>query len=123
MRAYLPREIAHTVKSRLHRNPALGASFEGFAIENILASAPSWEPSFYRTGAGAEIDLVLRQGRRCLAFELKASSVPRVSRGLWNALDAVRPDQAYLVAPVDDAYPMKGGLTVLPLRQATGIFG
>ena len=44
-------------------HPVYGASFEGFAMENILAFAWDYEPSFYRTGAGAEIDLILRKGR------------------------------------------------------------
>jgi uncharacterized protein len=103
-------------------HPVLGGSFEGFAMENILAAAQGWEASFYRTAAGAEIDLVLRKGRRCLAFELKASSVPRVSRGLWNALEDVGPDAAYVVAPVEEGYPMKGGVVVVPLSQVLAIF-
>jgi len=44
-------------------HPIIGASFEGFAMENILAFAKNYEPSFYRTSAGAEIDLILRRGR------------------------------------------------------------
>ena len=98
-------------------HPILGASFEGFAMENILASAKNYEPSFYRTSAGAEIDLILRRGRRTLAFELKSSSVPRVSKGFWNALEDVSPDEAYVVAPVKESYPMKGAVMVSPLQE------
>jgi predicted AAA+ superfamily ATPase len=98
-------------------HPVLGASFEGFAMENILAFAKGYQPSFYRTSAGAEIDLVLRKGRRTLAFELKSSSVPRVSKGFWNALEDVSPDEAYVVAPVEDSYPMKGDVMVSPLQE------
>ena len=96
-------------------HPVLGASFEGFAMENILASARSFEPSFYRTGAGAEIDLVLRRGRRVLAFELKSSTVPIVTKGFWSALEDISPDDAYVVAPVKEAYPIKHGVKVTPL--------
>jgi predicted AAA+ superfamily ATPase len=98
-------------------HPILGASFEGFAMENILAFAKNYEPSFYRTSAGAEIDLILRRGRRTLAFELKSSSVPRVSKGFWNALDDISPDEAYVVAPVKESYPMKGDVMVSPLQE------
>ena len=98
-------------------HPVLGASFEGFAMENILASAKSFEPSFYRTGAGAEIDLVLRRGRRVLAFELKSSTVPSVTKGFWNALEDISPDDAYVVAPVKEAYPIKHGVKVTPLPE------
>ncbi|MBE9531087.1 MAG: ATP-binding protein [Proteobacteria bacterium] len=98
-------------------HPTLGASFEGFAMENILAFAKDYEPSFYRTTAGAEIDLILRRGRRTLAFELKSSSVPRVSKGFWNALEDISPDEAYVVAPVKESYPMKGDVMVSPLKE------
>lgn len=98
-------------------HPVLGASFEGFALENILASAKNYEPSFYRTAAGAEIDLVLRSGQRTLAFELKSSIVPRVSKGFWYALDDISPDEAYVVAPVRESYPIKGGVQVSPLQE------
>jgi predicted AAA+ superfamily ATPase len=98
-------------------HPILGASFEGFAMENILACAENYEPTFYRTSAGAEIDLVLRRGRRTLAFELKSSSVPRVSKGFWSALDDISPDEAYVVAPIRESYPMKGDVMVHPLQE------
>ncbi|MDH3873034.1 MAG: DUF4143 domain-containing protein, partial [Desulfobacteraceae bacterium] len=83
----------------------------------ILAYAKNFEPSFYRTSAGAEIDLILRRGRRTLAFELKSSTVPRVSKGFWNALEDISPDEAYVVAPVEDSYPMKGDVMVSPLQE------
>ena len=98
-------------------HPVLGTSFEGFAMENILAVANSYEPSFYRTSAGAEIDLILRRGGRTLAFELKSSTVPRVSKGFWNALNDISPDEVYVVAPVKESYPMRGDVMVIPLQE------
>ena len=86
-------------------------------MENILASATSYETSFYRTGAGAEIDLVLRSGRRVVAFELKSSTIPRVTKGFWSALEDISPDDAYIVAPVKEAYPIKHGVIVTPLHD------
>ena len=98
-------------------HPILGTSFEGFAMENILAYAKDYEPSFYRTSAGAEIDLILRRGRRTMAFELKSATVPRVSKGFWSALDDISPDEAYVVAPIKESYPMKGDVMVSPLQE------
>ena len=114
--------ILHTLLDiRIHddllSHPILGASFEGFALENILAFAKNYEPSFYRTSAGAEIDLILRRGRRTLAFELKSSSVPSVSKGFWNALEDIAPDEAYVVAPVKESYPLRGDVMVRPLAE------
>jgi hypothetical protein len=100
-------------------HPVLGASFEGFAMENIIAAAKNYTASFYRTSAGAEIDLILKKGRRILAFELKSSTVPKVSKGFWNALDDISPDEAYVVAPVTASYPIKGGVMVSPLQEIT----
>jgi len=98
-------------------HPVVGASFEGYAMENLLASAGGYETSFYRTGAGAEIDLVLRRGRRVLAFELKSATVPRVTKGFWNALEDIVPDEAFVVAPVKERYPLKNGMMVTPLHD------
>jgi predicted AAA+ superfamily ATPase len=114
--------ILHTLldirtHDHLLSHPILGASFEGFAMENILAFANDYEPSFYRTSAGAEIDLILRKGRRTLAFELKSSTVPRISKGFWNSLEDISPDKAYVVAPVEESYPIKGGVMVSPLQE------
>jgi len=103
-------------------HPVKGVSFEGFAMENIIASAKNYAASFYRTSAGAEIDLILRKGRRTLAFELKSSTVPKVSKGFWNALDDISPDEAYVVAPVSASYPIKGGVMVSPLQKITTRF-
>ena len=86
-------------------------------MENILASARGYEPSFYRTGAGAEIDLVLRRGRRVMALELKSSTTPRVTKGFWNALEDISPDDTYVVAPVKESYPIKHGVMVTPLHD------
>jgi predicted AAA+ superfamily ATPase len=114
--------ILHTLldirtHDHLLSHPILGASFEGFSMENILAFANDYEPSFYRTSAGAEIDLILRKGRRTLAFELKSSTVPRISKGFWNSLEDISPDKAYVVAPVEESYPIKGGVMVSPLQE------
>jgi predicted AAA+ superfamily ATPase len=98
-------------------HPVIGTSFEGFAMENILAHAGYYEPSFYRTSAGAEIDLVLRRGGRTLAFELKSSTVPSIRKGFWNALDDISPNEAYVVAPVKESYPIKGDVTVITLPE------
>ena len=86
-------------------------------MENLPAFAKNYKSSFYRTSAGAEIDLILRRGRRTLAFELKSSTVPRVSKGFWNALENISPDEAYVVAPVKESYPIKGGVMVRPLQE------
>jgi len=102
-------------------HPVWGASWEGFCIEQILSCASGWSPSFYRTAAGAELDLVLEQGMRKLAFEFKASRAPKVSKGFWSALDDVQPERAIIVAPVEKAFPFSGNVSVAPLHDAMAL--
>jgi uncharacterized protein len=106
-------EIDDTVGLLAH--PVCGESWEGFVVEQVLAAWPDWQPSFYRTAAGAEVDLVLTRGSRRVVIECKASTAPTVSRGFWNALNDLKADQAWIIAPVTRPYPLRAGVTVAPL--------
>lgn len=68
---------------------------------------PDAQLSFYRTAAGAELDLLVERGSRRLGFEIKFSSAPRVSRGFWQACDDLELEQACVVAPVEQGWEMK----------------
>ena len=93
-------------------HPVVGPSWEGFCIEQIIAAKPDWRPSFYRTSSGEEIDLVLERGQKKLAFEFKASMSPKVSRGFKGTLEVLQPDHTWIVAPVDESYPLQQDVTV-----------
>jgi len=99
----------------LFANPIYGSSFEGFIIENILTWLPRWQASYYRTSNGAEIDLILTKGSRTIAIEIKASTSPKVSKSFWSSIETISPDQTYIIAPVEDAYPIAENVTVMPL--------
>ncbi len=86
-------------------------------MENILASARSFKPSVFRTGGGAVIVLELRSGWQVVVFKLKSSTVPRVAKGFWSALEDISPNDAYVVAPVKEAYPIQHGVKVTPLPE------
>jgi len=100
---------------QLFSHPVYGASYEGLVIENILAQLPRWKPSFYRTSSGSEFDLVLEKAGKRVAIEIKASSSPKLGRGNWSALEVLQPDYSYVVAPVDQAYPLQQGVMVVSL--------
>ena len=73
---------------RVLGHPVVGGSWEGFCIETLIAAAPTGtEPFFYRTAAGAELDLVLRlPGDDIWAIEIKRTTAPKVSRGFtWQS--------------------------------------
>jgi predicted AAA+ superfamily ATPase len=105
----------------LQGHPIAGVSWEGFVIEQISGLAPEGSRlSFYRTAAGAELDLVLEQGRRKLGFEIKFSVAPTPTKGFWAALEDLELECAYVVAPVRESYPLAEGVDVVSvpmLRQ------
>ena len=89
-------------------HPSTGASWEGFCIEQICGLLPPGvQVSFYRTAVGAELDLVVERGSRKIGFEIKFSSAPKVAKGFWQACQDVGVAQAYVVAPVEEGWPMK----------------
>lgn len=101
----------------LFAHPIYGSSFEGYIIENIVSRRPRWEPSFYRTSNGAEIDLVLTKGMQKIAVEIKSSTSPKLKRNFWNCIDDISPDKTVVIAPVDDPYPIAEGVMVMPMKN------
>jgi uncharacterized protein len=101
----------------LYGHPIYGASWEGFVIEQLLSHTSRWQPSFYRTRNGAEIDLVFERGRKRIAIEIKGSTAPTLSRGVHNAVEDLDPDQFWLIADVKESYSL-GDATVMSLNEA-----
>ncbi len=102
-------------------HPQTGASWEGFCIEQICNHAPlGSQVSFYRTAAGAELDVVVETGQQRLGFEVKFSSVPKVTKGFWQACDDVNVDAAYVLAPVQETWSMTDTVHVIsPIQLPT----
>jgi hypothetical protein len=100
-------------------HPVAGASWEGWVIEQALAASGAHAgASFFRTAAGAEIDLVLeRPGGRRIALEIKLSSAPRPSRGFWSGIADLGPSAAYVVYPGKERYPLGQGVDALPVSM------
>ena len=106
----------------LQGHPVAGASWEGFVIEQIAGLAPAGAAlSFYRTAAGAELDLVVEAGRRKLGFEIEFSAAPAVTKGFWTALQNLNVDHAFVVAPVERGYPLAEGVEVVPVQALPGL--
>lgn len=101
-------------------HPAAGASWEGWCIEQILSVvASNTTADFYRTSAGAEIDLVLHHARAgpVVAIEVKRSLDPRPGRGFWSALADLQLARAFVVYPGEESYPLGERVWALPLGQ------
>jgi predicted AAA+ superfamily ATPase len=89
-------------------HPAIGASWEGFVLENLITAAgPNASAHFYRTNAGAEIDLLLRwPDDECWAIEVKRSLSPKVERGFYVACDDLKPSRRLVVYPGKDSFAL-----------------
>ncbi|KPA14359.1 ATPase [Candidatus Magnetomorum sp. HK-1] len=98
-------------------HPEYGSSWESIVIENTLSLNPTWKPFFFRSAAGAEIDLILVKGQRIVAVEIKASTSPEVKKNFWTILEDLNVDDAFIVAPVEEAYPYKNDVKVVPPYQ------
>ncbi len=85
-----------------------GASWEGFVIENLLAATPERTiASFYRTAAGAEIDLLLEiSGHGLWAIEVKRSLSGRPEKGFYIACQDLKPDRQFVVNAGLEQYPI-----------------
>jgi predicted AAA+ superfamily ATPase len=90
-------------------------------IENIASTLPAFvQPYFYRTAAGAEIDLVLDFGHEIWAVEIKKTTAPKLSKGFHIACDDLNPARKYVVYGGNESFQMKEGITAIPLIQLLG---
>jgi predicted AAA+ superfamily ATPase len=108
-------DIEH--KENLLSHIGLGASWEGFVIENLLACAPSTvQGHFYRSSGGAEVDLLLSWPNGELwAIEIKRSLSPKVERGFHAACADLNPTRKWVVYPGAEAYPLGNDIEAVPL--------
>ncbi len=98
-------------------HPGLGNSYEAFVITSVLEVFTRFEPSFYRSSGGAEVDLILEKGNKIFAIEIKSSSAPEVTRGFYESLKVIKPDKVFVVAPVSESFPLKEGVWVHNLQS------
>lgn len=104
---------------QLMGHPVVGGSWEGFVIENLLAAAPERaQASFFRTAAGAEIDLIIEfpEGERW-AIEIKLGHAPKLARGFHQALEDIQPDRAFVVYSGEDRYSPAEGVEAIGLTE------
>ena len=99
----------------LESHPKLGASWEGFAVEQVLALEPHDEAAFWGTHQGAEIDLILRRGDRLFGVECKRTDAPRVTPSIRIALDDLSLERVAIVHPGDRRYPLDDRVEAVPV--------
>lgn len=96
----------------------VGASFEGFAVEQLLGGLDTRDAYFWATHGGAELDLlVFREGRR-YGFECKLADAPGTTRSMRVALKDLDLSHLWIVYPGEEAYPLDDRISALPISQA-----
>ena len=99
----------------LQHHPKLAASWEGFAIEQVLATEVHDESFFWATHQGAEIDLILRRGDRLLGVEVKRTDAPRLTPSIRTALQDLELDRVAVVYPGTVRYSMGDWVEAVPV--------
>jgi len=102
----------------LSGHPRLGASWEGFAVEQLLEILHPPSAYFWGTYGGGELDLFFMHAGRRYGVEVKYSEAPEVTRSMRSALEALRLDHLWIVHPGRHVYPADAKITVCPLEKA-----
>jgi len=101
-------------------HPKIGASWEGFVIDQVLRSEPHDEAFFWATHQGAEIDLVLRRGEELLGVECKRTDTPRLTRSIGIALEDLGLERVAVVHPGVKRFPLSEQVEAVPLSVLAG---
>ena len=103
----------------LQGHPVCGLSFEGHCVENLIQAAGSRRtPYFYRTQAGAEIDLILEKGGLPeIAIEIKRSTAPSPERGFAPACEDLKIEQRYVFDPGTERIPLRHGAQAIGMQE------
>jgi uncharacterized protein len=101
-------------------HPRLGASWEGFAIEQVLATQPHDEAYFWATHQDAEIDLILRLGDRLFGVECKRADAPRVTPSIRIALEDLALERVAVVYPGHRRVALADRVELVPVSALAG---
>ena len=98
-------------------HPKVGASFEGFVIEELVGAIEGGGAYFWATHGGAELDLLIMRGGRSYGFECKFADAPGTTRSMRVALNDLGLEHLYVVYPGNEAYPLDERISALPVMD------
>lgn len=98
-------------------HPRLGASWEGYVVEELIKLLQPDEAWFWATHAGAELDLLLVRNGRRVGVEIKRMDAPRLTPSMRIALDDLALDKLVVLYPGERSYPLTQQVEVIPLRE------
>jgi uncharacterized protein len=102
----------------LSRHPKVGASWEGFVVEQLIGFHQARDPAFWATQAGAELDLRLELGGRRIGIEVKRTDRPKMSRSIRTALTDLDLDHVAVVHAGTTRFPLADRVTAVPAAEA-----
>jgi len=102
-------------------HPKLGLSWEGFALEEVLAAIQTRDAYFWATHAGAELDLLVIVGGERYGFEFKYADAPSTSRSMHIAIDNLGLKHLWVVYPGQKEYKLSERITAMPLASVPRI--
>jgi len=101
----------------LEGHPKLGASWEGFALEQVLSLTGDQDAYFWSAHSGPELDLLLFRGGRRLGFEFKYSDAPELTKSMRAAMDDLKLDHLFVVYPGEQALELGEKAELLPIQR------
>jgi len=102
------------------KHPKCGASWEGYALENIIHSYDNdlYEFYFWAIEKGSELDLLVIKGDQRIGYEFKYSEAPKITKSMHIAMDHLKLDHLYIVTPGERSYPLGDRISVKSLKEA-----
>ena len=104
-------------RAELHTHMKVGASWEGFVVEEILRRNPDADAYFWATHAGAELDLLLVRGGRRIGYEIKRADAPALTASMRVAFSDLKLERLHVVYPGNTQYRLAPGVQTLPAAQ------
>jgi uncharacterized protein len=101
----------------LHGHPRLGASWEGFAVEQVLQILKPAQAFFWTTHSGAEVDLFFIDRGRRYGIECKYSETPKITRSMNQALESLGLVHMWVIYPGEYSYPLSEQISVWPMKD------
>jgi predicted AAA+ superfamily ATPase len=105
----------------LMRHPKLGASWEGFVIEEIVRAHLPGQVHFYGVHSGCELDLLMSKGGRRIGVEIKRADAPRLTKSMRVASADLELDELWVIYPGTRSYPLAERIEARPLAACLGV--
>lgn len=104
----------------LEFHPKVGASWEGYAVEEVLKAIRPDEAYFWATHGGAELDLLLFKNGRRIGIECKRADAPTLTTSMQTAMADLKLNELHVLYPGDRRYPLASKIDAVPLAEFIG---